>query len=75
MGTALNGVIRAKFRLGVKDYSVGNHPLWQLSRSVYQITQRPYLLGGFALGGWIRLVCDSAGQNRDIAGAGGVCAS
>lgn len=50
MGTALNGVIRAKFRLGVKDYSVGNHPLWQLSRSIYQITQRPYLLGGLALG-------------------------
>ncbi len=50
MGTALNGVIKAKFRLGVKDYSVGNHPLWQLSRSIYQITQRPYLLGGLALG-------------------------
>jgi poly-beta-1,6-N-acetyl-D-glucosamine synthase len=50
MGTALNGVVRAKFRLGVKDYSVGNHPLWQLSRSLYQIAQRPFLIGGLALG-------------------------
>ena len=49
MGTALHGSITAKFRLGAKDYSVGNHPLWQIARSIYQTTRPPYLLGGIAL--------------------------
>jgi poly-beta-1,6-N-acetyl-D-glucosamine synthase len=50
MGTALNGGIKARFKLGVKDYSVGNHPLWQLARSFYQMTKPPLLVGGLALG-------------------------
>jgi glycosyltransferase involved in cell wall biosynthesis len=55
MGTALHGGLKAKFRLGMKDYSVGNHPLWQIFRTVYQIKNPPYVLGGLALGagyGW-----------------------
>ena len=50
MGTALQGVLRAKFKLGAKDYSVGNHPLWQLSRSLYQMTRSPLVVGGLMLG-------------------------
>ena len=50
MGTAQQGPIKSKFKMGVKDYSVGNHPLWQLSRAVYQMRNRPFLLGGLALG-------------------------
>jgi biofilm PGA synthesis N-glycosyltransferase PgaC len=50
MGTAQQGPIKSKFRMGAKDYSVGNHPLWQLSRAVYQMRNRPFLLGGLALG-------------------------
>jgi hypothetical protein len=50
MGTALQGSLKAKFRLGVKDYSVGNHPLWQMFRAAYQTTQRPFVIGGVALG-------------------------
>lgn len=49
MGTALQGALRAKFKLGVKDYSVGNHPLWQLSRSLYQMTRAPFMIGGLML--------------------------
>lgn len=55
MGTAQNGGIKARFKLGVKDYSVGNHPLWQLARTFYQITKPPLIVGGLALGwgyGW-----------------------
>lgn len=51
MGTAQNGGIKARFKLGMKDHSVGNHPLWQLARTVYQMTKRPMLVGGLALGG------------------------
>jgi glycosyltransferase involved in cell wall biosynthesis len=50
MGSAQNGVLAARFKLGVKDYSLGNHPAWELFRSAYQMTKRPLVLGGFALG-------------------------
>lgn len=50
MGTALQGGIKAKYKLGVKDYSVGNHPVWELARTVYQLSQPPLVLGGLALG-------------------------
>ena len=50
MGTALHGGVRAKFRLGEKDYTVGNHPAWELIRSIYQMTRPPLIVGGIALG-------------------------
>jgi glycosyltransferase involved in cell wall biosynthesis len=50
MGTAQQGALKAKFRLGVKDYSMGNHPIWQLARVCYQSTKPPLILGGAALG-------------------------
>jgi poly-beta-1,6-N-acetyl-D-glucosamine synthase len=50
MGTASQGGLGAKFKYGAKDYSVGNHPLWELFRSVYQMKRPPFILGGLALG-------------------------
>ncbi len=50
MGTAEHGELRAKFRAGVKDYSVGNHPVWELFRMFYQMQHRPFVVGGLALG-------------------------
>ncbi len=49
MGTAQQGPIKSKFRMGAKDYSVGNHPLWELSRAVYQMRNRPFVTGGVAM--------------------------
>jgi len=49
-GTALHGGLTARFKFGAKDYSVGNHPLWELFRTFYQMTQRPFVVGGLALG-------------------------
>ena len=49
MGTAQQGSVKSKFRMGAKDYSVGNHPVWQMSRALYQVRNRPYVLGAFAL--------------------------
>ena len=49
LGTAQNGGLRAKFKYGAKDYSVGNHPVWELFRAVYQMKQRPFVVGGIAL--------------------------
>jgi hypothetical protein len=50
MGTAQRGSLAAKFRTGVKDYSVGNHPVWEVFRAVYQMKERPLVFGGVALG-------------------------
>ena len=50
MGTALHGGLKAKVRVGQKDYSVGNHPLWQLFRTVYQMSKPPLVAGGVAMG-------------------------
>jgi hypothetical protein len=49
MGTAQHSGFAAKFRDGAKDYSVGNHPFWELFRTVYQMSRRPLFVGGVAL--------------------------
>jgi poly-beta-1,6-N-acetyl-D-glucosamine synthase len=49
MGTAEQGALKARFKTGIKDYSVGNHPIWELSRVFYQMTVPPVVLGGLAL--------------------------
>jgi glycosyltransferase involved in cell wall biosynthesis len=49
MGTAEHSIWTARFRYGIKDYALGNHPLWQLSRVAYQMTKRPFFIGGLAL--------------------------
>ena len=36
---------------------MGNHPLWQTARVVYQMKNRPYFIGGLALGwGYLRSI-------------------
>lgn len=49
MGTAQHGLLKAKFRTGVKDYALGNHPVWELFRTAYQMTRRPRFIGGAML--------------------------
>lgn len=49
IGTAEHDELRARFRQGAKDYRLGGHPLFQLLRSVYQMSASPYLIGGAAL--------------------------
>ena len=34
---------------GREDYSVGGHPVWQVFRALYQMTRRPYVVGGLLL--------------------------
>lgn len=49
IGTAETNEIVSRFRYGKKDYFLGGHPLWQLLRSTFQLTKRPYVVGGMAL--------------------------
>ena len=50
IGTAQHSTLIASFRTGVKDYHFGGHPLWELLRAIYQMSRRPFLLGGVLLG-------------------------
>jgi glycosyltransferase involved in cell wall biosynthesis len=49
MGTAQCNPMEARFRLGVRDYAIGNHPVWEWFRCLNQMRQKPYVLRGLAL--------------------------
>jgi glycosyltransferase involved in cell wall biosynthesis len=50
MGSANDGTkFTANYKLGQRAYRLGFHPVWQLCRSAYQMTRRPYVSGGVAL--------------------------
>jgi GT2 family glycosyltransferase len=49
MGTAEQGILMARFRNGAKDYAIGNHPVWELFRTVHQMTKPPFIIGGLVL--------------------------
>jgi hypothetical protein len=49
IGSASHGVWRAKYKVGILDYALGGHPLWELFRTAYQMTKRPYVVGGLLL--------------------------
>lgn len=48
VGTAENGILKARFKDGQKDYAFGTHPLWEIFRSAFLMTKRPYFIGGCA---------------------------
>jgi hypothetical protein len=48
-GSALHAGFRERLHVGRKDYLIGNHPLWELFRSVYQMKYRPYVVGGLLI--------------------------
>jgi glycosyltransferase involved in cell wall biosynthesis len=49
MGTGNTSVLMSWFKHGQKDYFLGGHPLWQLFRTLYQMTKKPYIVGGLLL--------------------------
>ncbi len=50
MGTGNRGGLRVHFKQGEKDYSCGNHPLWEFFRAVYQgAAAKPLILRGFLI--------------------------
>lgn len=50
IGTAERGTLMVRFRTGAQDYALGGHPIWELFRTVYQMTKRPFAVGGLVLG-------------------------
>lgn len=49
-GRAEQSALVARFKNGAKDYAVGNHPIWELCRTAYQMTKKPFVLGGVMVG-------------------------
>jgi hypothetical protein len=55
IGTAQHGKLKSRYRDGALDYALGGHPLWEVFRTAYQMTRRPYLIGGLSLfAGYVR---------------------
>jgi biofilm PGA synthesis N-glycosyltransferase PgaC len=50
MGTAGRNMLRAQFKLGMKDYLIGNHPIWEFFRTARQMSMAPLFVGGLAIG-------------------------
>ena len=52
-GTENRTIFAARFHEGISAYIHGCHPLFELSRCIYRVFDRPYLLGSvFRLGGY-----------------------
>jgi glycosyltransferase involved in cell wall biosynthesis len=49
IGTAQHGRIKSRYRDGALDYALGGHPLWEIFRTAYQMTKKPYVVGGLSL--------------------------
>jgi biofilm PGA synthesis N-glycosyltransferase PgaC len=49
IGTAGSNELISRFRYGKKDYFLGGHPLWEIFRANFQMTKKPYVVGGLAL--------------------------
>jgi len=46
MSSELNKGLRIHLKWGQSDYRLGSHPLWQIFRCGYQMSNRPYVVGG-----------------------------
>jgi len=54
IGTAHYSNLRSYYKYGEKDYYLGWHPLWEIFRSIYQMSKKPYIIGGtYLLSGYI----------------------
>jgi len=60
-GTAKSHPFLVEFYNGRKDYMFGGHPLWELCRAAYNLSRKPYLLGGcLILGGYLSALLTGA---------------
>jgi glycosyltransferase involved in cell wall biosynthesis len=50
LGTAGRHKLASRFDYGKRDYYIGGHPLWEVFRVAYQMSKRPYVIGGAAIG-------------------------
>jgi glycosyltransferase involved in cell wall biosynthesis len=44
-GTAQDKILVAKFRLGIREYLYGTHPLFEVIKCIFRVIERPHILG------------------------------
>lgn len=49
MGSAQTSAMMVWYKYGIKDYVLGCHPVWESFRGLYQMSKKPYLIGGLTL--------------------------
>ena len=49
IGTADSNIFMSYYKYGKKDYFLGGHPLWEIFRVIFQMTKKPYIIGGLIL--------------------------
>jgi len=49
LGTARYGSLMSRFKDGALDYALGGHPIWEVFRTGYQMTKKPYIVGGLMI--------------------------
>lgn len=49
LGRTYGNKFSSSFNYGKKDYFCGGHPLWELLRVAFQVTKKPYIIGGLCL--------------------------
>ncbi len=49
MGTEGHSATAVRLRAGALDYALGGHPFFEILRTVYQMTNRPFAVGGLTL--------------------------
>lgn len=40
-------LVRRTWQMGVREYALGNHPLFEMAKCTYRCSERPYFLGAF----------------------------
>jgi poly-beta-1,6-N-acetyl-D-glucosamine synthase len=46
VGSGSHGKLHMRFHYGRKAYYVGGHPLWECLRGLFQVREKPFVLGG-----------------------------
>ncbi|MDY0045628.1 MAG: glycosyltransferase family 2 protein [Syntrophales bacterium] len=49
IGTGGHSKLMSHFKYGEKNYFLGGHPLWHTARSIFQMKNKPYIIGGILL--------------------------
>jgi glycosyltransferase involved in cell wall biosynthesis len=49
IGTGESNSVKAIFKYGTKDYTLGGHPLWVMIKVVYRMIKKPYIIGSIIL--------------------------
>jgi glycosyltransferase involved in cell wall biosynthesis len=48
-GTEGKNIFLSEFHAGIKNYFYGNHPLFQIAKCIYRMTDRPYIIGSLIM--------------------------